>query len=318
MKTTNAKTKALQTPARSVLEKELPKTQPRPTSARRPKPKVSHTDTIKLDVHSDDVGPLEEQEVEYCPPKPKDLPYESEDFPDGCLDYSIVTAHGMNRYWQSYYLDPVDENGVSIKEKQFEESLAKAFRETDEKILKAVEEQDWSVGDVPETSTNLRIKEHDHSKVQVLEQAKKRSAPCSKGPATLTSRNAASALSVIPKANLAAPKTTKAGIAETQTSFFAPGRKSAAPAPVNQSAMRHTAATAASRSTIGYTKGRSASSALKMRTGGLPRSTSNLSATSDTTITPTSYAQKQGSEVGGDDCRRLKFLAAFDSDDEDL
>jgi hypothetical protein len=320
MKTTNAKTKAFQTPAAPVLDKDPLKTQTKPTSARRPKPKISHAETIKLNIHGDDNGPLEEREPEYCPPKPTPLPYESDVFPDGCLDYGILKGPNLMRGWQSHYLNPVDENGVSLKEKQFEAECARAYKDAEEKILKQMEEMEWTIGDVPETFNNLHIKDgNDQGKDMVNKKVNKSSVPPSKGPATITSRKAASALSVTQKVPLAAAKATNNALAPKKaTSFLVRGKKTAAPAPINPSAMRHTAATAASRSTIGYTKGRSASSVLKMRTGGLPHSTSDLSDGSDTTITPSSYAQNQGSEVGSDDWRRLMFQGIFDTDDEDL
>jgi hypothetical protein len=319
MKTTNAKARVFQTPAESVLDKELQKTQVKPTSARRPKPKVLPTETVKLNVLGDDDDPLEERDVEYCPPKPKDLPYESDVFPEGCLDYDILKQPNLMRGWQSYYFNPVDKNGVSLKEKQFEEACAKALKDAEEKILKAVEEQEWTVGDVPETFMSVR---QTPSNTQCPEQPKdvrKGSALVGKGPATITSKKAASALSVIPKDGATILKTTRvAATSKTSTSLLSRGRKTTSPAPVNPSAMHHTAAAAASRSTIGYTKGRSASSVLNMRAGGLPRSASNLSTASDTTITPASYAWKQGPEVRGDEWKKFKFLGAFDTDDNDL
>ncbi len=316
MKTTNAKTKVFQTPAAPILDKDPIKTQMKPTSARRPKPKISPAETIKLNIHGDDNGPLEEREPEYCPPKKTPLPYESDVFPDGCLDYDILKGPNSVRVWQNYYHNPVGDNGVSLKEKQFEEEFARAQKDAEEKILKQMEEMEWIVGDVPETFTSLRIKDRGD---QGKETVNKSSMAPSKGPATIASRKAASALSVAPSAPLATSKSSSTATTSRKgTSFMARGRKTTAPAPVNPSAMHHTAAAAASRSTIGYTKGRSASSVLKMRTGGLPRSTSNLSDGSDTTITPTSYAQKEDPEARNDDWRRLMFLGVFDTDDEDL
>ncbi|KAL3418214.1 hypothetical protein PVAG01_09929 [Phlyctema vagabunda] len=321
MKTTNAKTKAFQTPAGPAPEKDLEKTQTKQSSARRPKPKV--TQTVKLDIHGDEPGPLEEREVEYAPPKPRDLPYESEDFPNDCLDYSALKPKNRMRGWYDRYHNPLDENGVSIKDKEFEDNLAKALREGDERILKAVEEDDWSVGDVPETFRHIGKKESDvQRKVKVADQAKKSVALSSRGPGTISSRNAASALS-------APSRTTMVPVRPSQpkptTSFLARSKKVVPLAPT--STMRHTAATAASKSTIGYTKGRSASSAVNKSTHisdifakptvTMPRSISNLSQDSDVTITPARFARKSA-EVGSDEWSRFKLLTTFDLDDEEL
>jgi hypothetical protein len=182
-----------------------------------------------------------------------------------------------------------------------------------------MEEMEWTIGDVPETFKNLHINDGDDQRKDMInKQVNKSSVPPSKGPATVASRKAASALSVAPKVPLTAAKLSSgATTSKKGTSFLACGKKPAAPVPVNPSAMRHTAAAVASRSTIGYTKGRSASSVLKMRAGGRPRPTSNLSNESDTTITP-SYAQKQGPEVRNEDWRRLIISGMFDTDEEDL
>jgi hypothetical protein len=317
MKTTNAKTKAFQTPAEAASDHEPEKALKLPTSTRRPKPKISHAETVKLDIHGDDT-PLKEREPEYCPPRPKDLPYESEDFPEGCLNYDMLKGPNLMRGWQNYYLNPVDENGVSLKEKEFEAGLTKALQETDDSGRSAVDDEEWTIGDVPETFEYKRKREIETKQKAKANQPMRSPTISNKGPGTITSRNAASILSAVPKAAPVAAKTIKTA-SKAKTSFLARDKKSMAPPPANPSDMRHTAASAASRSTIGYTKGRSASSVLSMgsiRTGGLPRSVSNLSTASDTTITPETYAQKR--DAGSDQWRRLKFLGAFDTDDEDV
>jgi len=79
--------------------------------------------------------------------------------------------------------------------------------------------------------------------------------------------------------------------------------------------MRHTAAIAASRSTIGYSKGRSASGTVQtQKRSGLTRSVSNMSQSSEVTITPARFAQQEGL----DSSKRLDWLSAFDVDDEGL
>jgi hypothetical protein len=313
MKTTNAKAKAIQTPAGPAPEKELEKTQAPKTSARRPK-RVIHGETTKIQVHGDQ-SPLAEREVEYAPPKPKDLPYESEDFPNGCLNYDVLKSGNLMRgIHQTYHCD-VDENGLTRLEREYEEGYKKSAKETDDKILKMMEE-DWTVGDVPETFRHLRNRSEPKSVAPV----KKTTAIPTKGPPTIVSRRAASALSFAPKTSIAAPKTS---IAAPTTSKAAPkptmplivgrSRPTSVPVRSNASTMRHNAAAAASKSTIGYTKGRNALNALQKREGGLTRSISNLSERSDTTITPARFADQEQEEW-----RRFDFLRVFDADDEDL
>jgi hypothetical protein len=312
MKTTNAKTKGFQTPG---LEKDIEKTQPRQASNRKPK-KVIHADTVKLEVHGDE-SPLAERDVEYCPPKPKDLPYESEDFPNNCLNYDVLkNGNSMRGIYRTYH-DTVDQNGLSRIEREAEAAYQKASRECDERVLKMMEEE-WTVGDVPETFRHLR-KKQSQSQPQASEQPKKSTTMANKGPATIASRKAASVLSVAPKSAPLPPQPTKAA---PKPSFLSrPKPTPLTTVPSNASTMRHTSAVVTSRSTIGYTKGRSASDVLhqqqaqptKRREGGLARTVSNMSQSSDITITPARFAEEQELEY-----KNPAFMRAFEVDDEDL
>ena len=70
MKTTNAKTKAFQTPAPQPAENDLGKPEAKSASARKAKPRVSHAEMTKLEVLGD-MDELEERDIEYMPPRPK-------------------------------------------------------------------------------------------------------------------------------------------------------------------------------------------------------------------------------------------------------
>ena len=298
MKTTNAKAKAFQTPG-PAIEKEAEKGHAPQSTARRPK-KVTHAETSKIQVHGDE-SPLAEREVEYCPPKPKDIPFETEDFPNGCLDYTMLKPGNLMRGLHEAYYPKVDANGMTREEREHEKAYQRSIKKADEQIAKMMEE-DWTIGDVPETFRNSK-------KTPVIRDDSKQTlnrAPFStKGPATIASRKAAAALSVAPKATAVPPKTAKPRPA---TSFLS--RSKPALPVANHNPM---IAEAASRSTIGYTKGRNASTALKKREGGSTRSVSNVCQSSETTITPARFAQKESEEW-----QRLKFLGAFDVDDEDV
>ncbi|KAH7408949.1 hypothetical protein BKA64DRAFT_663882 [Cadophora sp. MPI-SDFR-AT-0126] len=349
MKTTNAKAKAFQTPSGPAPEKELEKTQPKQqTSGRRPK-KLIHAESVKLEVHGDE-SPLADRDVEYCPPRPKDLPYESTDFPNNCLDYTALKPGNLMRGIHKTYRQPVDENGMSRYEREAEEAYQRSAKATDERIMKMMEE-DWTVGDVPETFRHLRNKKPALSIPQDTKSQPASRKPLAdvkkpvlqnKGPGTITSRKAASVLSSAPL------KST--GI-QLQISKPAPkpsflSRPKPAPAPTvpaNASTMRAAAANAASRSTIGYTKGRSASGILNMKTFTPPtsntsnstsntstssndstalpkpdcnqrvlqRSTSNMSTSSEVTITPARWAKESEAQS---EWRNPAFMKAFEVD----
>lgn len=288
-------------------------------SANRPKLKVPHAEISKLHIHGDEVDPVEEREVEYCPPKPKDLPYESEDFPEGCLNLEPLKGDNLFRGFHETYLNPRDENGLTRMERAHKESAERAAKLLEESVQKSLEEN-WTVGDVPETFLHLKKKRAPLQPKEKNEKppvTKKATATAIKGPATIASRQAASALSMMPNKQAAASKPKP----KPSTSFLSGGKKPPAPVALNGATMRAAAATATSKSTIGYTKGRSASSALHSGTtaparSGLMRSASNMSDGSDSTITPARFAQTSAEE----DRRRPAFLSAFDIDldDEDL
>lgn len=303
MKTTNAKTKAFQTSAGPAPEKEVEKAQAPQTSARRPK-KVTHAETSKIAVHGDE-SPLAERDIEYAPPKPKDIPYESEDFPNNCLNYDMLKPGNLMRGIHQKYYNQVDENGLTRMDREYEAAYQKSAKEADERAMKMMEEE-WTVGDVPETFRHLKKKQPVAK--DITKQVESKRAPLSnKGPATIASRKAASALSVAPKSAVVPPNASK----PKPTISFLSRPKPALPAPTNNPMV----AAAASRSTIGYTKGRNASTALKKREGGFTRSVSNLSQGSDTTITPARFAEKE-TGPGSDEWQRLKFLGAFDIDED--
>jgi hypothetical protein len=176
-------------------------------------------------------------------------------------------------------------------------------------------EEDWTVGDVPETFRHLRKKQSQaKEKIDLASQPKKIPTLPTKGPATIASRKAATALSVAPKS---APVPPKAAKPTPKPSFLSRAKPaSALTVPSNASTMRHAAATAASKSTIGYTKGRTTfgvSQVQKTERNSFTRSVSNMSQGSDTTITPERFAMTSELES-----KSPAFLKAFEVDDEDL
>merc|ERR1711977_118606 len=345
MKTTNAKAKAFQTPSGPAPEKELEKTQPKQqTSARRPK-KLIHADSVKLEVHGDE-SPLADRDVEYCPPRVKDLPYESTDFPNNCLDYTALKPGNLMRGINKKYRQQVDENGMSRIEREAEEAYQRSVKAADERMMKMMEE-DWTVGDVPETFRHLRNKKTPLSIPQDMKPQPTSRKPLSdvekpilqnKGPGTINSRKAASVLSSAPLKT--APPQPKPSKPVPKPSFLSRPKPAPAPTvPSNASTMRAAAASAASRSTIGYTKGRSASGILNMQTFAAPptstsastassndsttlskpertqrvlqRSTSNMSTSSDVTITPARWAKESEAQT---EWRSPAFMKAFEVD----
>jgi hypothetical protein len=196
-----------------------------------------------------------------------------------------------------------------------------------------MDEFDWSIGDIPE-SKDMFKKKTSAAPVTTSIATKKLALPLPKQPSTIASRRAASALSMTAKRSGIAqpiPKTTgPAGTKAPARGFLLPKRRPLAP--VTQPTLpaeRRVPAVAASRSTVGYNKGRSVSSAVygtsndsvarppQNQMGPKPRafvrSVSTASTSSEATITPARFAQSSKEVI-----KKPEFMSIFDADaDED-
>lgn len=224
----------------------------------------------------------------------------------------------MRGIYKAYHLK-VDEDGMSEADRRLVEGYTSSAKKADEAIMKAMEEE-WTVGDVPETFAHRPKKTDPIHRGPVI--TKKPTVQLQKAPATIASRKAADALSGAVPRSVSQPVSsiTPAAKPKTTTSFLARNKPKMPSNPSNirneaseGSNVRHTAAI--SRSTIGYSKGRSASGAVQTqkRQGGITRSVSNMSQSSDVTITPARFAQQEELES-----KRLDWLSAFEVDDEEL
>lgn len=280
---------------------------------------------MKLDVHVDN-GPLEEEEIEYCPPRAKDIPYESDIIPKGALTFEAFKPENILRGYYDHYYNPVDEDGVSLREREVEDQRQRDFKKLDEQVKKDMDEFDWSIGDVPETKTLKQkksvsaVSESSQATVKAIKKPVMREA--TKQPPTIVARKAASALALSsrPATATAARKPMAPPPARNGPNCLLPLKRTR-PAVTRESSTERATAVAASRSTLGYSKGRSFSSAIQgskpatrpPRT--LTRSVSTASTASDSTITPARFAHIQAK--GDEPLRRLEFLSIFDGDDED-
>ncbi|KAK4157204.1 hypothetical protein C8A00DRAFT_11971 [Chaetomidium leptoderma] len=330
-KTTNAKARAThQTPGAKAIARDFDKTNVKPTTTLRQKQPAPQAETFKLEVHTDKAF-LEDEEIEYAPPKPKDIPYESDVFPDGVLTFEGLKPENLFKGYYQYYHNRVDDEGKTTMERDMEERQKQSFERGEEQIRRDMDEFDWSIGDIPE-SKDLFRKKSSVSLAAAATSGKKVARPVPKQPSTIASRKAASALAMSTKpSSIAQPKSTKT---TTLAATKAPTRglllrKPAQPvAPTSISARERAAAVAASRSTLGYNKGRSVSSgvygstndlattrrpqsAMAAKPRALVRSVSTASTGSDATITPARFAQ---SSKG---VKKPDFLSIFDADDEE-
>ncbi|KAI0397260.1 hypothetical protein F5Y17DRAFT_391024 [Xylariaceae sp. FL0594] len=356
-KTTNAKAKGLQsvnfktntTKPGENSHTRLQRTQQQNT-ARRAR-QQAQAETRKLQIHDEEAGQLRDEDVEYCPPNPKDLPYESDVFPAGIITFDPLKPEncmrGYYRYYHSKKQDVEEENvcDVSAIEKeisaQIEGMLGELGKEEREPQARGAKGQDRA------------NPSHTTSTVQKRLVRK----PLSTG----ISRNAAKALSVDDTTKTRQRRAASTSQAQNSThkrsaSTAIPGLRTARPASAQRSAMPQRPAAAieaTSRSTIGFNRGRATASLLAKekdasRTGSsssvststsrrplsrpdsapghpsrrqLARPDTVLSKNSDNsdkTITPARYAQEQDSTVAAAESEdqqwkaRVHFLSLFE------
>jgi hypothetical protein len=321
--------------------KEIEKSQGKAPATLRPKQKQPQAEIQKLQVHAEESEPLSEDDPEYCPPKPKDLPYESDIIPDGALTFEGLKPENLFKNYYQYYYNPIDENGVSKADKELAERSRKVMEECDLQIKKDVDEFDWAIQDEMDA-----IKKDKQATITDPVKPKDISrAPAIRKPlSTIASKKAAAALSIHDTTKSFQRLTTKT-IPSTDpkkkaTSFAIPGLRGLKPTARPTAFPRKTSVEirnieANSRTTLGYNKGRAAASALankttkpaakpsqgpsKPKAAGLPRSDTTLSTDSNRTITPSRFARDQSSVAAEDQQwkERVPFLSMFNPEDDD-
>ncbi|KAI0129285.1 hypothetical protein F4776DRAFT_163761 [Hypoxylon sp. NC0597] len=325
-KTTNAKAKGQQAVNVKSAVREIEKSQSKAPGTIRPKQKHPKAELQKLQVHTETTDPLSEEEIEYCPPRPKDRPYESDVFPDGALKLDALKPENLFKGYYDYYFNPVDEHGVSLADRELEERNRKAMEECDRRIKEDIDSIDWGVRDESDASKKKTLLSTKAApKVDVA--AKRTTA--SRALSTIKSKNAADALAM--------DETTKSlqrKVAKSTEAIKAPGHKKTTSTPMpsfkrqpnvpTQMGPRKTPTEleANSRTTIGYNKGRSTASILAQGTTkpkrptsktGFTRTDTTLSNDSDKTITPALFARKE--DDGWKE--RVPFLSIFNPEDDD-
>lgn len=237
-----------------------------------------------------------------------DLPDIPDDIPLG-YDYSGA-ADMKNCY--AYYIHAPDAEGLSYVQR--EEAREKKETELWEKKRMAK----WTLDDEcipwlctccpectgPECGENVKMRKAAEKKYRKtmaefepktkIKTETRKPVP-NKGPSAATSKSAASALSQ-PKRPALQPKP----VAKTSTTIKKPvptvSKGRSIPAATNPSSMRHTAAAAASKTTMGYAKGRATSAAL-----GKPSASSENKFRAESLGKDTALEEDLGPLVQGDD-----------------
>ncbi|CAK7274927.1 hypothetical protein SEPCBS57363_006415 [Sporothrix epigloea] len=334
------------------------------TGGRRPRAVTPGANSFKLSVLNDASVQADaekkiehEEDIEYAPPQVPARPYESDVFPKGVLTFAAFQPQNRLRGVYDYYYNPIDEtDGVPLREKAFLEQQQQAFAALDRRVQEDVDSFDWSIGDVPASKEYF-------AKKGKQPQEKKASTPAPvPPPATIASRKAASALSVpstrtnVPMSSRGALQTkakhslvpaSSTSSASTSLLSGLPLRKPRA-APMTAMPLRfnsrgadvgHPVAEAASRTTLGYNKGRTALSLVRgnactssstlptaCSTGTVKRAAPAKSSYDNGTITTVPCVQQQQpslDELHGDNAGGLSvprspaFLSIFEIEEDE-
>ncbi|PYH93491.1 hypothetical protein BO71DRAFT_441712 [Aspergillus ellipticus CBS 707.79] len=285
MKTTNAKARGLQTPAPPGGTVKPEKTIRR-GSTQRVKKFSPFVEQSQPQVHTQ---PVQDDipDIEYMPPKPAALP----DYPDDITydtTFPQFQPKNLARGLESVYGDnEIGPDGLTKRERKFQEDSAACDKMIDELILKQVESIDFETseavpsGEPPAGHATRHRMETRRMKAAAMSKAKGDS-----NISTVRARDAAAALSGTQRS---APRTRSVVPKPRVTSTLFPSKKPRAP--TNPSSMRHTAAAANSRTTVGYSRGRDVSSKLH----GPPASPVQQETISQGILSPETYLQPYGS-----------------------
>lgn len=258
-----------------------------------------------------------EDEPEYAPPAPAPLPYQSDVLPEGGLTCEgLKKEYLLKGYYQNFY-NPVDDNGISRLDKAFNDEMKSALDKAVEQSDREFEALDWGVPDVKEPRATIPILTAPRNPGSKIESRKEKVSNDRKFQ-TISSRRAASALA-IHSDRAGSAQSTRAASAKRPPTASAQTKLSKA------STTQPTGTTtgeAASRTTIGYSKGRTASSmmrphhqASKSLTRPAPRQPTSDSW--DLTITPARARLNIRDQSPLKNVDRPEFTSIFYDDEDD-
>lgn len=313
----------------------------------------------------------EEPEIEYMPPPvksklpkipcPKPISDQHPDLPDipddlgEPLDLSMFDNDGLTRGYMRHFLNKPDAEGLSYYDRKDQEEQKRS--EYLDKMYEAMSLRAFDSADVPcvhypecagedcKDMPEIRRKAEEKfqqtmaeidGKVPVPQTGSKTKAPkttmAARAPSATLSKHAATALSQSkPSAAAKSTITSNAAPKPRLPSSLLPINRKKTPPPTNPSPMRHTAASAASKQTMGYSKGRATSATLRKTV--LPPTTSTRapfhgstkatvppatqhSDEPDTSLSPVLYIQRYGvPRVGSEMWNLCARSGCFDDDD---
>lgn len=310
------------------MVKEIEKPQLKPTTTRKPMQKAP----VLLDVKNDEPGSPEDGflEPEYAPPRPIDLPFESELLPKGGLVMEGLKKENLYRGFYNQFCNPIDDDGVSKQTKQFNNEIETVMERAITDNAKELDALGWNEADLEPSLKKISPVPDTREAAEAKMARKVRNRPATAQPSGSMSRKAAVALahsSRSSKPTLAKP-TPRVGQTPTRKPLASvvsrrqPAGRGTLAKPSPKSASTTSAGSFVSRNTIGYSKGKSASSAIRpadpSQTHSRGIKSPELEDEADLTITP-SRARKAGFGVQASRNRTPQFMSIFDAhDDEEL
>ncbi|KAL1618991.1 hypothetical protein SLS56_010309 [Neofusicoccum ribis] len=279
MKTTNAKATAFATPAPQT-EPGSEKTGVKSSGPRLRRAKVKvHQASPAVDIAHDG-----EREIEFMPPREIPLADDPDDWPSDMKYPQFEGKNLVRGIYQTYY-DPVGDDGVHLSDKRNAEHKAKVNarheamlqRNLEETLGPLTEEEREVFGFAPASKPAPKPQSGAASSATVASTSRpttttRRPLSATLKPTTLSSRNAVSALSSTgdPTASMRAHGRSRSALSSIAPATTAQPRRRptvTTPQPANPSDMRFQAATAASRTTLGYGKGRTVGTSVRKPLG---------------------------------------------------
>ena len=246
------------------------------------------------------------------------------------LDFSMFENGGLMKGALAYYMTRKGDDGLSHVERE-EQRQQKVWDRMD-RISDAALQRDIDGDPIPCThypecpgevckDTIQARKEAEDQYQRTVAEIEAETAPLPKkstpsyGPSALKTKAANATLSQ-PKASALTPKiTSKPGgpSAKSRLNSNLVSRPRKTALPTNPSPMRHTAATAASKTTMGYSKGRAASATLRKTVLPAKPPKTNENEIPDAEMAPADYIQRYGvPKFGSEMWIRCKSSGCFD------
>lgn len=202
-----------------------------------------------------------------------------------------------------YGKQEVGPDGLTQKQRKFQEESVKADKMVDEMIMKQLDSIGFS-----EASEDEAMKAPKPQPEAARAKTPSTSTRPARNISTLRSREAAAALGG--QKTTAPPARTTAPPKPRVASALMPKKKTRVP--TNPSSMRNTAAAATSNTTVGYTKGRSVSATLREQ-----QIEHKKSSSSQTSISPGTYMRLYGPPpLGSEMWSRCKAAGCLEDSDE--